>query len=259
MIATSAASADALTALSPGRLPRIRAERAFDGALAISFSAFLILQIARHAMWRDELNAWGIVLASPSLADLFHHMHYEGHPALWHLLLWITARFTSAPQAVQVVHATLGCGIIGLIAFASPFNRAEKLLLLLSYFFLFEYTVMSRNYALGVLIGFAYAHLRARWPEGDKRLAVLLGLLANTNVFALFLSAALALEYAVAEVGRKPGAWRPAFRRLGPALAIYASLVLFAVVTFWPASDISWRTTGAPLAQGLTLDHVMAS
>jgi hypothetical protein len=67
-------------------MPRMEAA---DIAITMAFLLVMLVNLAHHAMWRDELNAWGIAVASPSLADLFHNMHYEGHPALWHALLWL--------------------------------------------------------------------------------------------------------------------------------------------------------------------------
>ena len=213
-----------------------------DGVLGLAASAFFLVQIARHAMWRDELNAWGIVLDSPTLPSLFAHLHYEGHPGLWHLLLWLAAHVSTAPQTMQVVHAAIALGIIWTIAWLSPFNRMEKLLLLLSYFVLFEYTVISRNYGVGLLLALLYADRRARHPERLASNAVLLGLLANTNVFALILAAALALEYGWS---RYPGrqALGPWLRTIGGPAVLLAGMAAFSVATFWPARDISWRTT----------------
>ena len=43
--------------------------------------------ILNHAMWRDELNVWLIVRDSQSLSELFHNIHYEGHPFVWYICL----------------------------------------------------------------------------------------------------------------------------------------------------------------------------
>ena len=42
----------------------------------------------QHAMWRYEMQAWLLARDSQTLGDLFFNLRYEGHPALWHLLLW---------------------------------------------------------------------------------------------------------------------------------------------------------------------------
>ncbi len=45
-----------------------------------SLGATLILT---HALWQDEWQAWLLARDSRSLAELFHNLRYEGHPALW--------------------------------------------------------------------------------------------------------------------------------------------------------------------------------
>ena len=203
------------------------------------FIAVLLIDLWHHEMWADELHAWGLTVSSTSVVDLFHNLHYEGHPGLWHLLLYGPSRVTDAPTAVKLVHgaiAILVCLMIGLI---SPFRLIEKVLLLLNYFVVFEYTVISRNYGIGLLLALAYAWLRVKAPHRALLAAVILGALANTNIFALFLSGFLFAEYLWSIVlARCPPAPAMLARGLG-ACAIYLVLLILAVATFYPAPDIS--------------------
>ncbi len=217
-------------------------------ALAIVFSGLLVVQIASHDMWRDEVHAWGLVSASPTLADLHANLRFTGHPGLWYLLLWPATFVTDSLYTIQIVHALVGVSLIAMISLVSPFTRLEKLLLLASYFVLYEYTVVSRSYGLGFLIALVYAQMRATRPDSVYANAILLGLLANTNLFAFVLSGAFALEYLIALVFRRGRTLWPALKAvLLPAL-LYVTLVAAAVATMWPSPDISWRTTGVPLA-----------
>jgi len=53
-------------------------------------SLFLLLNLSSlvfHEMWRDELQAWLIARDSKNILELFINLKYEGHPALWYLLL----------------------------------------------------------------------------------------------------------------------------------------------------------------------------
>ena len=135
-------------------------------------------------MWRDELQAFMVAAASNTPLDLFAKLKYEGHPGLWHLLLWVITRFTTDPVAMQVLHLVIALGVWVLVWRLSPFRPVGKLLLLLSYYLFWEYFVVSRGYALGVLLGFGFVALQARRPEQRFSPWVLLGLLANTTVFA---------------------------------------------------------------------------
>lgn len=212
----------------------------------------VVVQLARHAMWRDELNAWAIALASPTPAALFRNLHYDGHPGLWHLMLWVTSAVTRNPAALQVVHGAVALALIGFIAWRSPLGRAGTMLLLASYFVLFEYTVVSRNYGIAMLLAVVYADHRARRPRDAVAAAALLGLLANTNVFALILAAACALEYLIDRLHAAGLDWRAAALRLAGPAALYLALTALAVATVWPADDMSWRTAGRPLAEALS-------
>ena len=243
--------AEAPLALSPSLGIRVRGKiiPLADLLIAAAFAVLLVVQIARHEMWRDEIHSWGLVLASPSLADLFANLRFTGHPGLWYLPLWLASWLTDSPYAVQVVHAAIGVLLIATISLLSPFSRLEKLLLLSSYFVLYEYTVISRSYGLGLWIALIYAHMRATHPERVLANVCLLGLLANTNMFAFVLSAAFAFEYAVELLFRRQKNSAAALKALLPSALAYMALAALAVAAMWPNPDISWRTTGNPLGQ----------
>lgn len=241
------------------KLARRRPITPLDVAITAVFGLILLVQIGRHDMWRDEIHSWGLVLASPTLPDLFHSLRFTGHPALWYLPLWTASHFTASPYTVQVVHAVIALSLIGAIGLFSPFSRLERLLLLASYFVLYEYTVISRNYGIGFLIALIYAEMRATRPDRVYLNACLLGLLANTNMFAFILSGAFAFEYAVELLFRRGrGDFRRAFMAALPPALVYLTFAVAAVATMWPSPDISWRTTGQPLAQAFDPVRLMA-
>ena len=163
------------------------------------------------------------------------------------------------PTRVQVVHAVIALSLIGAIGLFSPFSRLERVLLLASYFVLYEYTVISRNYCIGFLIALIYAQMRATRPDRPYLNACLLGLLANTNMFAFILSGAFAFEYAVELLFRRGrGNFRAAFAAALPPAMVYLAFAAAAVATMWPSPDISWRTTGQPLAQAFDPVRLLA-
>jgi hypothetical protein len=149
--------------------------------LFVLLAVYNVIRLFRHAMWRDELQAFMVAAASNTPLDLFAKLKYEGHPGLWHLLLWVVTRFTTDPVAMRVLHLVIALGDWVLVWRLSPFRPVGKLLLLLSYYLFWEYFVVSRSYALGVLLGFGFAALQARRPEQRFWPWVLLGLLANTR------------------------------------------------------------------------------
>ena len=140
-----------------------------DFLLALPFLALLYIQLAHHVLWRDELNALAITWASPTIPSLFWHIHHEGHPWLWYVILWIPSRFTQSVLVLKIVQGIISTAIILFVAFRSPFRTWEKVLILSGYFFLFEYTVLSRMYGVMLLLFVVYLWRRTTRPEEPDR------------------------------------------------------------------------------------------
>lgn len=201
--------------------------------MTIAAITLLIVNVSHHVMWHDEMNAFEIALHSPTLPVLFHNLHYEGHPALWYLLLWAASFLSANPVVAQVVHTGIVIAIYLLIGLYSPFSTLEKLLLFASYFLGFEYAVIARNYSLGLLFALLYAELRAKRPDRIVLNSALLGLLANTTVFGLIMSGVFACEYACDCVRNA----RP-HRAIAAGAAVYIACIAACVLTIIPAPDI---------------------
>lgn len=164
----------------------------FAAAVTLAFVLLGGIGLARHEMWRDELQAWLIPAGSGSPAELIHNLRYEGHPALWHSLLWIVSRFTQRPEAMQVLHLAISAAAVFLFARSAPFSRPVRALFALGYYPLYEYTVVSRNYGLGMLLLFAACALFPTRRRSYLPLAAVLALLANTNPYAWIVALAFA-------------------------------------------------------------------
>lgn len=224
--------------------------RGIDIAITAAFAALFLAGLAHHAMWRDEILAWMIALTAETPAALFRALHYDGHPGLWHAMLWPVTRLTDEPRAMQAVHGLVGLALIALIGLGSPFSRTERVLLLGGYFIGFEYTVISRNYGIAVLLALLYAHRRVRAPGHILTNTAFLAVLANTNIYAGILAGALALEYAADR-------WKPTPRpRLILAALLFTAGLAIAVATVWPAADISREIT-QPLDAALSPGHFL--
>jgi hypothetical protein len=221
-------------ALPPSKLRSLSARwRGAEGSVRLLPGLALTILIAtnlarilRHEMWRDELQSWRLVVESPDLLALYANLRFEGHPGLWHLVLWPIAQWTDDPLAMQLVHAGIATAFCVVLALKAPFTPGEKALMLLSYFLFFEYWVISRNYALGVLLAFLFVWLRTGAPHRLTLAWTVLGLAANTNVFAAILSLALAAF----TLAQPPWSWR----RHMPGVVIFALLLALAVATMVP-------------------------
>ena len=143
---------------------------------------------SHHEMWRDEIQAWLLARDSTSVFNLFAHLKYEGHPGLWHLCLMPLTRITHSPVIMQMLHLLITGITVYLFVHYSPFNWFQKFLFCFGYFVLYEYAIVARNYALGLLLITIFCVL---FRERYKRfiwVGCVLFLLAHTSVHALIVT-----------------------------------------------------------------------
>ena len=165
----------------------------FNLLLIISFAVITLIGILNHAMWRDEINGWLIARDSVSWENFFYNVNYEGHPILWYICLWGLNQLTPNPIAMQIFHWLIAIGCLSLFVFYSPFNKQQKLLFSFGYLPFYEYTLISRNYSLGILAVFVFCTCFETRHKSYIPLALILAFMANTNAYCLIISMALAL------------------------------------------------------------------
>lgn len=177
--------------------PQSKTDIKFLLILLIVFCILSLIGIFHHEMWRDELEAWLIANNSDSIPELLNNLRYTGHPALWYICLYFITRFTDNVLAMQIFHLIIAIGFVSLFLFYSPFNKIQKLLFCFGYFILYEYTIISRNYGLGVLFLFAFCILYRYRDRSYLPLAFILVLLSHTNAYTLIISFTLALTLVI--------------------------------------------------------------
>jgi hypothetical protein len=175
---------------NPSRTPAL----VWTGVFAIA----LAVKHAFHEPWRDEYQAWAIARASGSLPDLVHNIRYEGHPFLWHAVLWPVARLTGDPRGMQAVAWVIAVATAWLVLRHAPFPMPLRVALVFSYYPFFEYGVIARSYGLGMLLVVAACVLLADRERHPVLLPVALGALSLTSVYGLILSGALTSAWVVA-------------------------------------------------------------
>jgi len=213
------------------------------GLLACSavLAAFLglgFVAVLHHEPWRDEIEIWLIARDSASLGELLHNMRTEGHPVLWYLLNFGLTRFTRDPLAMQLTNLAIGAAAALLFFRAAPFGLATRLLFAFGYYALFEFTLIARSYALGLLLLFAFcARASRREPRIDFVGAVLLVLLAHTNLFGTIIAVALVLLDAFeAFLAQRRGRPAQLVKQL-PALALASLGAIVAFAHVWAQAD----------------------
>jgi len=211
------------------RFLRLDKETALCSGLFLLDAVLLCLATVRHAFWRDEAQAWLIARDSPSLAALVHNLRYEPHPPLWHLLLYPIAKFSWNPEWMKLPNLLFAIVAAGLVLFCPRLSRMTRIGIAFSYFFLFEYGVLARNYMLGVLLLVA-ATLLATASGRSKSWAVpiLLSLAAMSSLPALILAVGVLVVYLGRELAQPSRHPQPA-SRLVPRVDLLLGTLLVAV------------------------------
>jgi hypothetical protein len=196
-------------------------------AIFILYIILLSFTMAHHELWGDELHSWNIAKGSNSFGDLIRNTRYEGHPPVWYTVLWIISKFTHDLGYVQLVHAIFAALTVFIVLFFSPFPFITRMLIPFGYYFLYEYAVLSRNYAIGVLLAFCICIIIHKTFKYRFLLYyILLFLMANTHLIALLLAVSVHMYFLLLQMEQKKGKSVLALHILA-AGAIFLSSVYF--------------------------------
>ncbi|HEV8270943.1 MAG TPA: hypothetical protein VGQ04_06520 [Chitinophagaceae bacterium] len=213
----------------------------FRFALLVTAGFFVIalLGMLSHEMWRDEHQAWLVARDANSLSQLLDNMNYEGNPALWHFFLYWITRVTHDPIYMQAFHLLIATSFIFIFNRYAPLNNLHKILFSFGYFPLYEYAVISRSYALGILLVFGICALYKNRMTRYILIGVLLALLANVTIYAVVIACCIAgilvLDYFLYQ--QKNG---KAMMQLAIGMIIFVLGVALSLYQIWPDKDNSF-------------------
>ncbi len=184
-------------------LPREETSYRFIFGVLLAYIAVELTGIFLHPMWRDEMHTWSMASASSSLGDLLQRKAAEGHPDMWYFIVYGIRQLSDSFVSMQLFHGALAAVTVFLILKYAPFTRIQRVLLISGYFYLFEYAMISRNYSAGILLITLLLVLYRHRQRLFFMMALILFLLAQTNVFGLIFCIAilgtLIFEFAASE------------------------------------------------------------
>lgn len=218
-------------------------------ALMVTAGFFVIalLGMISHEMWRDEHQAWLVARDANSLPQLLDNMNYEGNPALWHFFLFWITRISHDAVYMQAFHLVIATSFIFIFNRYAPLSNLHKILFSFGYFALYEYAVISRSYALGILLVFGICALYKNRTARYILIGMLLALLANVTIYAVVISCCtagiLVLDYFFYQ--QKSG---KTTMQLAAGMIIFVLGVAFSLYQIWPDKDNSFP---APYANSL--------
>lgn len=163
----------------------------FTSIFTIIFACLSLWLLGRHEMWRDELQAWLLVRDSSNFLSLSENLKYEGHPGLWHFILFPLTRITNDPYFMQLLHLFIStCSIFVLFKW-SPFSKLQKVFLTFSYFLFYEYSLIARSYGLSTLLIFVFCTLFENKKKNIIKISIVLALLSHSSIFGLIMALCL--------------------------------------------------------------------
>jgi len=122
--------------------------------IASAHALITLIILSRHEIWSDEAHVW-LQLKYKTLAELFRYSMGEGHPFLFHAILFPFVKIGFSMNFVRIFcWLSSSAGIFFFIRYA-PFGGWLKASVLLSSPFLYFFPVFSRSYALIPLFLFA--------------------------------------------------------------------------------------------------------
>jgi hypothetical protein len=196
----------------------------FGVIVPVLFAVAVLLGISHHELWRDEAKAWLIARHSDSLLDLFHNRRYEGHPIAWYALVYFASRAWSNPVVMQILHAVIAIPAMVVFVRWAPFGKLAKVLFAAGLFPMYEYAVVSRNYALGMLVLFVALALFSSPRRRPIAFALILVVLANTSLYGLLFAAAMGAAWIVRDLVNRE--WRTSDRRAKVRESVGLSIVI---------------------------------
>jgi hypothetical protein len=167
----------------------------FPYLITAIFLILSILLIINHEIWADEMRAWDISSSSEGFKQLIGYLRdSEGHPYLWYVLLYFISHFiVGNPESMKVLHLTFSAATVFLILKYAPFNKISKTMLVFSYFFFYEYSIISRNYAISILFIIIFCILYKEKYKNLIPISIVLFIAGLGNVYAFIISIILFL------------------------------------------------------------------
>ena len=170
-------------------------DKYFPFIITAAYLILGIILITRHEYWFDEIHAWVKASRSTSIPELVSWVRtYEGAPFTWHFILYFLSHFISDNlESMKVVHLALSTVSAFLILKYFPFGKIYRILIVFGYYFFYQYSIISRNYVLGVLLVIVFCILYRNKFKNLIPLGVVLFLICQTNYYTFMIALSFTL------------------------------------------------------------------
>src|SRR6202000_2739646 len=190
--------------------------------IMLLYSIVSLVGMFHHEIFLEEAQQLTIGRDSNSIIDVFKNMLYEGHVTLWNsFLFFITHYISPRPIYMQLFHLmVINCTVLVFLRYAT-FDFSVKTLIVFGCYFLFVYSLISRNYALGILLLFVCCILMANPAKNLISIGIVVVLMCFTHLFYVFAATGIFAYLLVYIMGKKELYWR---------FAVFTCLFLFGAI-----------------------------
>ena len=225
-------------ALERSRVAETRSRGLANAGEALLWLVVVAILILRHQVWRDEMRALSLAISGDNLVEMLRNVRGEGHPLLWYMILRASFYAVQDTIVLKLASFTIAAAVILLVVYKSPFSYWTRLLLCFSPLFLFEYSVVARNYGISILLIFVLSIYLSHKDKKPFKIGVLLFMLENTNVHSLVFAAGYSFILLADWRAGSQTARRANFARMIAIPGAFALLGLVACfLTVWPAKN----------------------
>ncbi|WP_426669858.1 hypothetical protein ACPPVU_01190 [Mucilaginibacter sp. McL0603] len=190
--------------------------------IMLLYSVVSLVGMFHHEIFLEEAQQLTIGRDSNSIADVFKNMLYEGHVTLWNSFLYFITHYISPrPIYMQLFHLLVINATVFIFLRYAPFDLSVKTLIIFGCYFLFVYSLISRNYALGILLLFICCILLANPAKKMVGIGFAVVLMCFTHLFYVFAAIGIFVYLLYYTIGKKD--------LYGP-FAIFTGLFLFGLI-----------------------------
>lgn len=198
---------------------------AYTWLVLLLYVGCMIVITLYHEPWYDEAQSW-LIARDASITDIiFKVPHFEGHPPLWHLYLVPYAKLGMPFEAgIKSASILLNAAAMGIMLFKAPFPKIYRFLIPFTYFFFYQYGVISRCYSL-LILGFVLAALT--WKSRNEkpfRFVLSLMLISSSSAYGILFAAGITLVWLAGII--KGRSYPKSFRKVFSDSRLYAMLLL---------------------------------
>jgi len=175
----------------------------FLSSISILYSILTLIGVLNHEPWRDEAQVW-LIVRDLNFSEIFSQFSVQGNLFLWYLILLPFAKLGFPYITIQIIHWLISVSTATIFIFKAPLSKITKVVFVFSYWMIFEYGVVARDYMLTVLFLFLIASYYNTRFTNPKRHAVFIFFLFNCHILGFGAALALSIIYFIEKKNVEP-------------------------------------------------------